>query len=182
MKNLTASIAIICLFIIGLLFHAYQKEWFIILLPYQMKENLLTTTNTHFTQKNISLFFWKHSQWHKEEMLVVWSSEVADNVKTIINTWIILLEDEKLIETDIQVVSAFVTMHKELFLSFNKNIYYEQDATYHKCMIIESLLKTLRENDLSIQSVRFLIHHQPMIDDHLNFMISWPINGYITTA
>ena len=92
------------------------------------------------------------------------------------------MEDEKIIDTDIQLLSAIITENKELFLSFNKDLFDKQSATLYKMMIIESLLKTLRENHISVQSVRFLVHHQTMIDDHINFNISWPMNGYIHSA
>ena len=74
-----------------------------------------------------------------------------------------------------------ISSNKELFLSFNKDLFDKQYATFEKLMIIESLLKTMRDNKIAIQSVRFLVHHQIMTDDHLNFIISWPILGYLKT-
>jgi hypothetical protein len=110
--------------IIGFLFHAYQKEWIILLLPHQTADiqTQAQAADATFTQKKITLFFWKHEQWHKENNSVIWSSDVAHNVKTITNNWLMLLEDEKLIDTDMQLVSAVITSNKELFLSFNKDL------------------------------------------------------------
>lgn len=171
-------------FFIGLTFHAYQKEWIILLLPHQTDDfqNKEETKNTSFSQKNIMLFFWKHEEWQKEKISIIWSPDLAINIKTITNNWITLLEDEKIIDTDIQVLSTVITQNKELFLSFNKNLFNEQSSTFYKLMITHSLLKTMHENKVPIKSVRFLIHHQIMTDDHLDFLISWPITGYITTA
>lgn len=181
MKMISTTIIIIACFAIGLLFHAYQKEWLILLLPHQSAEidNTFKQINTNFSQKKVILFFWKHEKWQKEHITIIWSNDIAYNIKIITNNWLMLLEDEKLIDTDIQLLSAVITPNKELFLSFNKNLYHPQDSTYKKIMIIHGLLKTISENKIPVQSVRFLIHHQIMVDDHLNFLIPWPINGYM---
>lgn len=177
----TISIIFLCFFI-GLVFHAYQKEWIILLLPQQTADfdNKEEIKDKSFSQKNIILFFWKHEQWQKEQISMIWSPDLGINIKTITNNWIILLEDEKIIDTDIQVLSAVLTPNKELFLSFNKNLFHDQSSTFNKLMITHSLLKTIHENKIPINSIRFLIHHQIMVDDHLNFLESWPITGYIT--
>lgn len=181
MKYFTTTITAILCFFIGLAFHAYQKEWIILLLPNQTADiqTQLQTSDVSFTQQKVILFFWKHEQWQKEYTTVIWSSDVAHNVKTITNNWLMLLEDEKLIDTDVQLLSAIITTNKELFLSFNKDICNLQDATYAKLMVIHGLLKTIHENKIPVQSIRFLMHHQTLTDDHLNFSISWPIIGYL---
>ena len=167
--------------IIGFLFHAYQKEWIILLLPHQTADiqTQAQAADAKFTQKKIVLFFWKHDQWHKEHNSVIWSSDIEHNIKTITSNWLTLLEDEKIIDTDIQLLSAVIASNKELFLSFNKNLYNAQNSTHAKLMIIHGLLKTMHENKIPVQSVRFLVHHQILIDDHLNFAIPWPITGYL---
>jgi len=181
MKSLSALFLTVLCFIIGFAFHAYQKEWVILLLPYQTADIQTQTQadDATYSQKKIVLFFWKHEQWHKEHNSVIWSSDVTHNVKTIINNLLTLLEDEKIIDTDIQLLSAVITSNKELFLSFNKDLFNAQAATHAKLMVIHALLKTLHENKIPVQSVRFLVHHQILTDDHLNFSIPWPIMGYV---
>lgn len=184
MKLIPTVFIILLCFIVGFLFHAYNKEWIILLLPHQTADiqSQAQTSETAFTQQKITLFFWKHDQWQKEYTSVIWSPEITHNIKTITNNWLTLLEDEKIIDTDIQLLSTVISSNKELFLSFNKDLCNTQDSTYTKLMIIHGLLKTIYENKIPIQSVRFLVHHQILIDDHLNFSIPWPINGYITTS
>ncbi len=181
MKPISALVLTVACFIIGLAFHAYQKEWVILLLPHQTAD---IQTQTHiddatYCQKKIVLFFWKHEQWHKEHNSVIWSSDSTQNVKTVTNNWLTLLEDEKIIDTDMQLLSAVISSNKELFLSFNKDLFNMQSSTYAKLMIVHGLLKTLHENKIPVQSVRFLVHHQILADDHLNFSIPWPITGYL---
>ncbi len=180
MKYITTICAILLCAICGILFHAYQKEWVIILLPYQTARCVEhCQEETPCVQEKIILYFWKQGQWHQESNSIIWSSDIHATIKTIINHWLTLLEDEKLIDNDIQLISVVITPHKELLLSFNKNICNPQDATYHTLMLMHALLKTLHDTKLPIQSVRFLVHHQIMTDDHLNFAIPWPITGYM---
>jgi len=171
----------ICSLVFGIVFYSYQKEWLVLLLPHKTATHSQekTLNDIKFIQHNITMFFWKYEKWHKESTNVIWSGDASYNVKTITNNWLMLLEDEKIIDTDIQLLSAIITPTKELFLSFNKDIFNFQDATYTKLMIVHGLLKTIHENDIPVQSVRFLIHHQTLIDDHLNFSIAWPIIGYL---
>ncbi len=184
MNKLFYSLLLILSMTIGLLFHAYQKEWIILLLPFQTSDQAILSLpdHNHYEPKKIPLYFFKHEKWHFEETSIIWSSQITENITAITNNWLMLMEDEKIIDTDIQLLSAIITENKELFLSFNKDLFDKQSATLYKMMIIESLLKTLRENHISVQSVRFLVHHQTMIDDHINFNISWPMNGYIHSA
>ena len=181
MKSFSAIPAIIFSCLIGLLFHAYQKELIILVLPHQTADiqTQVQEADATFTQQKITLFFWKDEQWHKEHAYVIWSSDITHNIKTITNNWLTLLEDEKIIDTDMQLLSAIISSGKELFLSFNKDLFNTQDSTYVKLTIIHGLLKTIHENKIPVQSVRFLVHHQILTDDHLNFSIPWPITGYL---
>jgi hypothetical protein len=171
---------IISSFFIGFIFHAYQKEWIIINFPYQTTSFHEQKTIDSFAQKKIPVYFWKNNTWRHEYSTVIWSDDVANNSKTILNHLITVLEDEAILESDIQIIATTLSNQKELLVSFNKNIYSTEHATYDKMMIVHSFLKTLYENKISVQSVRFLIQHQTIIDDHLNFTVSWPITGYVS--
>jgi hypothetical protein len=63
-------------------------------------------------------------------------------------------------------------------LSFDRSPFPTEWTTYEQWMWIESLLKTVRDNDIRIQRIRFLVHHQELIDYHLDFSNPWPIIGF----
>ena len=170
--------AIIACFSFGLSFFIYQKQWIVFLLPFNTTHYKPEIFEQKINRKEVSLFFWKHNEWQTESTTLIWSSDVARNTKLLVNTLLILLEDEQIVNKDIQVVSAAIS-NKEIFLSLNKHLFHQSDATYTKLMIIESILKTIRHNKVPIQSIRFLIHHEPIHDDHFNFEISWPISGFL---
>jgi len=166
----------------GIVLYAYQKEWIIIIPPHATAVHEYESFDQALQHHKVSIFFFKHKQWHTEEINIIWSNDTAQNIKTVTNNWLMLLEDEKIIDKDVQVISSIISPSKELFLSFNKDPFNKQDSTYTKLVIIEGLLKTINANKIAVQSVRFLIHHQPIIDDHLNFSISWPITGFLKNA
>ena len=182
MKRLTIITLIFISFTLGIILYGYQKEWIIIIPPYATAIHKSESEDQKLQHQKVSIFFFKHNQWHTEEINSIWSCDAAQNVKTITNNWLMLLEDEKIIDKDVQVVSSIISGSKELFLSLNKDPFMKQDSTYTKLMIVEGLLKTIHTNKIPVQSVRFLIHHQQLIDDHLNFSISWPVTGYLKNA
>ncbi|MGZ6250885.1 MAG: hypothetical protein ACXWL2_02555 [Candidatus Chromulinivorax sp.] len=185
MKYYQLFIIISCCFIAGLFLYAYQNEYIIV--NFQKKQNLISDQNEQLDQKviynehKLKIYFYKNEKWYKEETQLLWSSDITTNIIALINAWIAVVEEEKIIDTDIQLLSAIICPNKEVLLSFNKNIFFDQASTFTKLMIIHALLKTLQESKLPIQSIRFLVQHQILTDDHLNFTISWPINGYVNS-
>lgn len=180
MKVFTIFYLTLIFFLLGIILFAYHKEWIIIAPPYAIATVNIQNDDQNLDHHKVQLYFFKHKQWHTEEISSIWSHDAALNAKTIINNWFILLEDEKIIDKDIQVISSIISSSKELYLSFNKEPFNKQDSIYTKLMLIEGLLTTLRENKIPVQSVHFLVHHQALIDDHFNFSISWPLSGYLT--
>jgi len=67
----------------------------------------------------------------------------------------------------------------EVYISFDRNLLNEENSTKEKLMLIESLLKTLRDNEITVQQVHLLVHHQEMLDSHLDFSHAWPIIGFL---
>ena len=67
----------------------------------------------------------------------------------------------------------------DLYISFDRSPLSKGSSTYEKLLWVEGLLKTVRANDSRIQSVHFLVHHQPLVDATLDFSYAWPIGGFI---
>lgn len=168
----------LCL-LLGGLFFAYQAQWIILFSPFSTQSLEPTQNNIAIKPKSITLYFWKHEKWQKETSSIIWSHNQSSNIKILSNQWFNLMEDEGILDHDIQAMSVIISQNHEAFISLNKYLFHQSDATYHKMMVIEGLLKTLHQNGVKVQSVRFLIHHQPLKDDHLNFNFSWPLTGYI---
>ena len=165
----------------GILFYALNRGWIIINSPF-------TTTNSQTQpvrmpeapQKKVTLFFWHHNAWHQETTQLVWGEYSGQNIAYLINSWLSLLDDEKITSKKVSLQTAMLNAAgTQLYISFDRSLFSKEAPTHEKWMIIEGLLKTLRHNGIAPQSVRFLIHHQPFIDSHLDFNSPWPIHGFI---
>ena len=146
----------------GTLFYAIDKGWIIINTPVTTPH--YTSQATHLPtalQKKVLLFFWRHDTWHHETTQLVWSEHNAQNIAYLINSWLSLLDDEKITTKKVSLQTAMLNPSgNELYVSFDRSLFSKEDTTYEKWMLIEGLLKTLRENNIICQEIRFLVHHQ----------------------
>ncbi len=175
--NLKWTIICATSFLVALLFFACRNEYIIL--------NFRSLTNKSHAiapkKKNINLFYWTHERWNKEEVEVIWTSNLQNNIATMVKSWLILIEEEKLIDKKITLLSALVAANQnELYISLDRNPFDDDQSTIKKLMLVESLLKTLRENKVPIKKVRLLKHHQTIWDHHLDFYHPWPIEGFLT--
>jgi hypothetical protein len=163
-------------FTLGLLLFAIHQKWIIINLPSTQK-NIAMVSTTH--KKNCRLFYFHNNKWHTETSMLIWSENSADNLSLLVNQWLSLLHEEKIIKKKTILESACVSEHQELLLSFDRTLFGKEATTHEKLMIVESLLKTIRENEPTIKKVRILVAHQALPDYHLNFTNPWPIQGFV---
>lgn len=173
--NIYIYLSFICL-TIGMLYCAFAREWIIVRYP-------LNTPNTTPTQpiekKQVTLFFWHHNSWKTETQDLLWSTHGDRNSYQLINAWLTLLDEENIMRKKITLQSALLSPSEtELYLSFDHNPLPKQVSTFEKWMLIEGLLKTIRKNEIPIQGIHFLVYHQPLQDQHLDFSKAWPIQGF----
>ena len=160
----------------SLIIFFYFNEIIILNFPKtSLKKELLETAQ----RKTLNLFFWKDNRWHKDEIYVLWSKNINQNIFQIINNWLSLIDEEQIINRKISLQSSSVENYT-LYLSFDNNPFSEDFSTRKKLMIIESLLKTLRESKIEINQIYFLVHHEVIEDAHLDFSNAWPINGFLS--
>lgn len=165
---------------IGCLFFLYQESYIIISLPFKQTisaQTIKNSTNTHL--QNVSLWFFTHNKYKKETTEIVFSDDSAQNIKLLLNNWFLVLEQEGIINQQINLQLVAQGKSKDLFISLSQSPFNRESSSYQKLMIMESMLKTIRENQPGISSVWLLVQYQPLIDDHLNFEIGWPIEGFL---
>jgi len=66
----------------------------------------------------------------------------------------------------------------DTLIMFDRNPFSKTMPTRQKLLIIESILKTIRENGIKAPKIRFLVNNQTLVDPHLDFSISWPLEGF----
>lgn len=175
MKNI---LILVCIsFIAGCFLFAWSRHWFLFRMPYQTTHH--TAPQQAVSSKKLPLYFWKHDTWHHETIALVWSTSPARNAQTITDKTLNILEEEQIISKEIATLTSITKNNQELFISFNQNPFDPMMSTHDKLMIIETILKNIREAKIPIQSIRFLIQHQPFEDDHIYLIDSWPLSGFL---
>jgi hypothetical protein len=178
-RNAYAIISIIT-FLLGLFTYAYLNSWIIIRLPSRAQNQDESQAAPAASKKKISLFYWKHDQWRKETAQMTWYQEPDKNIESVTKAWLSVLEDEGLITTPVRLQSVMLAPSKShAYISFDRNLLPQDGPIFEKWHRIEALLKTIRENDIPLTHVQFLVDHQPMLDYHLEFVNPWPVGGFL---
>ena len=175
-KNL--KIVVICLsaFVIAFFVFAWNEEYII----FKFRSLSYQSNCLIHKKKSVNLYYWVHERWNKEAINLIWSDNIAQDVSSLIKSWLILIEEEKLIDKKITLISCLVGQNNnEVYLTFDRNLIDNEQSTISKLMLIESLLKTIRENIGQVNKVRLLKHHQAICDNHLDLYHSWPIEGFL---
>lgn len=170
---------IICIsFIVGMFIYGIGNQNIIFLSPF-CKETL-STPNMIVTKKKITLHYWHNDIWKHEEVDIIWSDDLTQTVTHLVNQWLSLLDEEKDNNKKVSLQSiALSPSGQEVFLSFDRNPFEKRSTSYEKWLWVESLLKTIRENNIGVKSIQLLIHHQPMNDYHIDFSKPWPLEGFL---
>lgn len=160
----------------GILLYAFYNEIIIIRIP---KNNAYFIKDVNVEKVKSDFFFFKDNKWYKEQKEIILSQNKIENLTYLINTWLTLYNEEKKFRK-INLQNALIDSNSvEAFISFDRSPFIKENSTYEKLMWIESLLKTISESKIKIQSVRFLVHHKPLNDFHLDFSKAWPLSGFI---
>ncbi len=165
---------------IAFIYFSYNQQWVIICLPAKKQVNT-RENNQGIIKKTIKKIFWKHDHWNSEEDELLWSSDTAENVKQLISSWLIVLDEEKVMEKKVSIQAVVLSAcGQEIFISFDRNPFDKKQSTYEKLLWTEGLFKTIRDNGVKIQWIQLLVHHKPLVDYHLDFSNPWPIHGFLS--
>ncbi len=168
-------------FITGGLLYALYYNIVIIRWPSSSSQAVTTSTSV-IPKKLIILFFFKNNRWYQEEKQLIWPDNKYIQIMHILINWLIVLDEEEVTHKKISLQTALLSpSENDVYISFDRNPFSKESSTYEKMMLVESLLKTIRENKINIQNIYFLVHHIPLNDYHLDFSQPWPITGYISS-
>lgn len=162
---------------------AWYRDWIIIAIPSKITtaQKKIICPPATITKKKVSLFYRKKTNTisHKcdhETKELLWTEHADKNIFTLLHAWTALIEEEDILQKKITLQSAVIdAQNHELIVSFDRQPYNKQDPAFKKYLHIETLLKTVFEEFPHLQKIRFLKHHRPMDDEHLDFSQSWPI-------
>jgi len=177
-KYIVYSLSIVLL-LCGSLFFFYQQSWIIISFPKTITQQTSSTLPSAKPQQ-VDLWAFKQQRWIHETTEIMKSDNLAQTIQLLLNAWLLFLEEEQIIDGPITIESVMLSPNNhELFISFSQSPLNRQTSTYDACMLIESMLKTIRAHQITVPLIRFLVHHHVLSDDRLNFACSWPLMGYM---
>jgi hypothetical protein len=177
-----STLIIICFIsiIAGNILFAYFNGIIIIRSPWHAQQ----TTNYHAInqKKECAFYYWHHGQWNQEKIELMWSDNKESALVYLLNNWLTYLDEEHIIHKKVTAqTTLFSSNGHELYISLDRNPLDQEQSIHEKLLFIEGLLKTLRTNCTDITSVTFLVDHQPLHDQHLDFSNPWPITGFLTS-
>lgn len=160
----------------GILLFAFQQEWIVVRMP-QFGN---TSAGIIKHKKAVTLHFWHENRWHTENQELLWSNNTADNIFYLVTNWLNTLDAEEVTQKKVVLQAATLSPSgTDAYLSFDRNPLQKEWSTYQKWMWIEGLLKTIRERQLPVQNIYLLVHHQPLIDRHIDGTHAWPLSSFL---
>jgi len=163
----------------GFLFLALQQKWIIIHLASPFQPTALSTISPHLEMKKISYIYHFNNNRRVHQQEILWSSDKNMCALRLISTYWNLLEDENIINFNVTLTSACFNEHgNELLISFSYTPFNDQQTIAMRMTILEDLLANIQPHFPQLQSVRFLVQHEPLQDKLLEFSFSWPIQGF----
>lgn len=176
MKSLTYFLFFLFCIFAGILFFAIQNELIIFNLSTVQKINQRKPAN----KKQVNLIFWQNNQWKTETHDLLWTNNKQQDLRCLINAWLTLLHEENIMEKKVTLHTVLLAASDQVaYFSFDSAPLPKESATIVKLLFIEGLLKTIRENNITLQEIQFLVQHELLEDPHLDFSKSWPINGFL---
>lgn len=151
--------ALIC----AIIFFAWYNEWIIV----NNRSTHAQRYSSCIEKKRVTFFFFHKNQWVTEAQDLLWTTSMQHNLFLLINAWLTVLDEEKVIPKKIALESALLSSAGCAYLSFDHAFLQKEDTIFKKWMLIEGLLKTIRAAEIPVTAVQLLVHHQPHFDPHL---------------
>ena len=164
------------------MFFLIQRNWIVFQWPFFSSsfEEMVSNNSDVALRKKISFFYYKDEKFFKEESTLVWFSCKSENLKHLVNSWLVFLQEERLIDKAVYLESVALSDDgQSAYFSFNQSFLSRDWSIFKKWNFTESMLKTISNSKLGIDSVFFLVGHRNIEDDHLDFSQSWPTDGFL---
>lgn len=175
-KRITLAFSTVA-FLIGMLYFATAYEF--IIFNFGLS-GIPTTQQPAIQKKQITLFYWHQDTWHKEQTELLWPPDTTDALHYLVNSWLTLLDEEQVMNKKVAVQSVILTnSNKHALVSLDRTPFDNQQSAYAKWLWLEGLLKTIRQSGLILSHIQLLVHHQELLDDHLDLSRPWPLYGFV---
>lgn len=164
----------LCFTLGGLLFMLH-RNWLIIhiaLFPSQTLNNVDASMQKNVAFPHpVTISYFKNNVWLHENSTVLWQeNDTAFTLKHLLKQWLQIIQDAHLINRHLAITTvAVASTSNDAFISLDAPLFNKEMAIKTKWFIIESLLRTIRDNGLMLHTISLLHHDHVMPDDHLDF-------------
>jgi hypothetical protein len=165
----------------GLFFFLIRRQWLIFRwIPIKSIERPTSFFCKHRVfRKKILLYYLNDGLAETEPIEPIWGDSKESNIKSFVGSWFSFVYQERLISKRVLLESvALSESGDELFLSVDQPFLDKNWSIHKKYCLIDCFLKTIANSGLKIQLVTFLVKHEKMYDDHLDFSRPWPVSGF----
>ena len=174
------SFFLFCIFC-GAFFFLIQRNWLVIHWTFGFDEQRLIdqTRQDVALRRKLKLYYSRDDKFFFEDQTFVWFSNKSENLKHLINNWLSFLHEERVINKKVALETVSLEQTgQEAYFSFDQTPLHREWSIFKKWNFIESMFKTIRGAGLDIKTVVFLVGHQQLDDDHLDFSMPWPVDGF----
>lgn len=182
-KSIIFSLFLSLFILIGSIFFLIHRNLLIVYLSLGSsdQENIIDQTKRDIAlRKKIKLYYPKEDKFLYEEKALVWFPDNTENLKHLINNWLLFLQEERIINKKIYLESvALDKVGSQAYLSFDVFPLDREWSIFKKWRFLESLFKTIRDAKLGITDLFFMKDNNFLEDDHLDFSVAWPIDGFL---
>ena len=161
---------------IGIILASITRGWIIIQLPTRLTVKATMTEQNH----ECSLWLLTPQGWHNEKELCLLTDDTATSLTHLVKAWATLMYEEKRTLRPLQLASVLIDQQNCAHFSFEQTPFTNEQSIRDRWFLVESLLRTIRENVPTITSVMLLVGHKPLVDRCLDFSKSWPIQGFFS--
>ncbi len=180
MNKIFTVIASLAALMMGILFFFFYNNWVTLTLHLPGFTLPVTRPLAPAVKKAITFWYWHKQELRREKKELLWPSDPIASCTHLVHNWLNLLDEENVIQKPCMLQALCLSRHtNELFISLDRSLFDQEKSALDKWMLAESLLKTLRDANIPAQSIRFLVHHAPLQDPHLDFSLAWPISGFL---
>lgn len=168
---------------LGVTVFAWYHDWIVVSMPILAEPPPHSFMQPVACKKKVAIIYRKQEKNVQETNHVLWGDNLSVNARTLVHAWAAMLEEEGIVHHRVTLQSASATFtNEELIISFDRAPFNKNDSAREKLHRIETLLATLALHLPSLQTVRFLVNHEPLNDYHLDFSQPWPLRGFLEAA
>lgn len=180
-------------FITGAFVFCLRNDWIILNFP---KKEYKDIVQPAASRRECKIYYYKDGKFSFDKRAIVWKKSLSSDLTQIVNAWLDTIYEEQVANFRSS-LGNILQSNNQIYISFENKIIGNDWSINKKWTLIESLLKTIQDasckdsslqgeplqdeslQDASLQEIFFFVKNKPMDDEHLDFTVAWPIDGFI---